>query len=593
MEGSARGNYGITDLIAALHWIQENIAQFGGDSKNVTLLGQGHGAALVHFLVLSPMTKGSSLFPLGLFHRAIMLSGSALSPWAIAREANQYAQKLSSTLECPINDPAITLECLRQRSVSDILGVDIKVPTFLSGFGPTIDGIVIQGEPETLLEVQSEEYPIDSIEVMFGISKSTSYFQVTQQEESEGFGIGRRDKLLRTLVRNIFSYHLQEIFLTIINEYTDWSKTPQHNVNVLESTLDALGDALFVAPVIRAANYHSEGQSVVYFYVFNYQTEGDKYLEKQRCFCEALEYIFGTPVLGYPGYLPKNFSDNERIFSEAVMTYLINFVKSGNPNSFKVEKTKEKHRSKIDKSWPIYDNVHQKYMMLGVKQKVRDHYHAHRLSYWLNLFPKLHRTRSENINLEHSFLIDHDNPLSYEGPVREVPVILPRIVTNATASPKIVTSKNDTSKDTAKTKTVTTVQVNYQLPTKDLNVTESSGSSILSERYSLVLHATVGAGIILLLLNILIFAGIYYQRIERKANAALRKRNSMQTSFQELQVHQSVITHKKAVTFRDPPSSLMYQTGDLALQPPSHYKHPHKVHLKPCTIPTPPELSQK
>nr|XP_042905767.1 neuroligin-1-like [Parasteatoda tepidariorum] len=329
MEGSARGNYGITDLIAALHWIQENIAQFGGDSKNVTLLGQGHGAALVHFLVLSPMTKGSSLFPLGLFHRAIMLSGSALSPWAIAREANQYAQKLSSTLECPINDPAITLECLRQRSVSDILGVDIKVPTFLSGFGPTIDGIVIQGEPETLLEVQSEEYPIDSIEVMFGISKSTSYFQVTQQEESEGFGIGRRDKLLRTLVRNIFSYHLQEIFLTIINEYTDWSKTPQHNVNVLESTLDALGDALFVAPVIRAANYHSEGQSVVYFYVFNYQTEGDKYLEKQRCFCEALEYIFGTPVLGYPGYLPKNFSDNERIFSEAVMTYLINFVKSG------------------------------------------------------------------------------------------------------------------------------------------------------------------------------------------------------------------------------------------------------------------------
>lgn len=52
---SARvANYGLMDQIAALHWIQQNIALFGGDAGNVTLLGQGTGAACIHFLLTSP-----------------------------------------------------------------------------------------------------------------------------------------------------------------------------------------------------------------------------------------------------------------------------------------------------------------------------------------------------------------------------------------------------------------------------------------------------------------------------------------------------------------------------------------------------------
>jgi neuroligin len=46
-------NYGLMDIIAALHWIQENIEAFGGDSKSVTLSGHGTGAACVHFLISS------------------------------------------------------------------------------------------------------------------------------------------------------------------------------------------------------------------------------------------------------------------------------------------------------------------------------------------------------------------------------------------------------------------------------------------------------------------------------------------------------------------------------------------------------------
>lgn len=47
-------NYGLMDQIAALHWVQQNIALFGGDAGNVTMLGHGSGAACINFLMISP-----------------------------------------------------------------------------------------------------------------------------------------------------------------------------------------------------------------------------------------------------------------------------------------------------------------------------------------------------------------------------------------------------------------------------------------------------------------------------------------------------------------------------------------------------------
>lgn len=49
----APANYGLMDIIAALHWLQENIGAFGGDPKSVTLAGHGTGAACVHYLISS------------------------------------------------------------------------------------------------------------------------------------------------------------------------------------------------------------------------------------------------------------------------------------------------------------------------------------------------------------------------------------------------------------------------------------------------------------------------------------------------------------------------------------------------------------
>jgi para-nitrobenzyl esterase len=67
----ASGNYGTLDLIASLQWVKENIAQFGGDPKNVLIFGESGGGTKTLSVLTSPLSKG-------LFHKAIIESGSAL-----------------------------------------------------------------------------------------------------------------------------------------------------------------------------------------------------------------------------------------------------------------------------------------------------------------------------------------------------------------------------------------------------------------------------------------------------------------------------------------------------------------------------------
>lgn len=84
------GNAGLKDQIMGLKWVKANIKNFGGDPNNITLFGESAGAASTHFLLLTEQTKN-------LFHKAILMSGTAFSPWACAGD-RAYAYRLAKKL---------------------------------------------------------------------------------------------------------------------------------------------------------------------------------------------------------------------------------------------------------------------------------------------------------------------------------------------------------------------------------------------------------------------------------------------------------------------------------------------------------------
>lgn len=130
-------NYGLMDQMAALHWVQQNINRFGGDPNAVTLAGHGSGAACINFLMTSP-----TMVP-GLFHRAILLSGSAFSSWALVEDPVIYALKLAKEVNCSIPEDLIKnheqiVDCLREVPLDDLYAADIQAPSFLTAFGPSV-----------------------------------------------------------------------------------------------------------------------------------------------------------------------------------------------------------------------------------------------------------------------------------------------------------------------------------------------------------------------------------------------------------------------------------------------------------------------
>lgn len=136
---AASGNVGMLDIVAALEWVRDNIANFGGDAGNVTIIGQSGGGAKVCTLTAMPSAKG-------LFHKAVALSGSSLG--GLSKE---YSEKLGEMVLKEAGLSAAEIGKLQQIPWREYIDIANRALTKMSdeakrlnlargGFVPVADG---------------------------------------------------------------------------------------------------------------------------------------------------------------------------------------------------------------------------------------------------------------------------------------------------------------------------------------------------------------------------------------------------------------------------------------------------------------------
>ena len=145
------GNVGMLDIVAALRWVKENIANFGGDPGLVTIFGQSGGGGKVATLMAMPSAQG-------LFHRAIIESGSMMRAFP-----QEQSTQLAEALVKKLGLDASTVDKLQQVPIEKLeaatTAVETKIPNLRSGFrdarirgsshpwAPVIDGQVLPEQP--------------------------------------------------------------------------------------------------------------------------------------------------------------------------------------------------------------------------------------------------------------------------------------------------------------------------------------------------------------------------------------------------------------------------------------------------------------
>ena len=156
------GNSGLLDLVAALEWVQENIANFGGDASNVTIFGQSGGGGKVSTLLATPAAKGK-------FHKAIVQSGAMLRTMD-----SRWSRRIGAAVVEELGITPCRIDEISKVPFEDLLAAGEKViarlkpeaekqgfASFIFGWAPTVDGSVLPRQPfDPQAPEQSKDIPM-------------------------------------------------------------------------------------------------------------------------------------------------------------------------------------------------------------------------------------------------------------------------------------------------------------------------------------------------------------------------------------------------------------------------------------------------
>ncbi|XP_071593034.1 thyroglobulin [Heliangelus exortis] len=338
------GNAGLLDQLAALKWVQQNIASFGGDPSQVSLGADRGGADIASIHLLTGTAD------LDLFRRVLLMGGSAFSPSSIItkRRAQTQAAVLAEDVGCPPSTSEEIVACLRQLPARVLNDAQTKLLAISGPFqywGPVIDGIYLR---EPLAKALQRPQP-QKVDLLIGSAQQDGLISrakaIKKFEESQG----------RANSKTAFYQALQnslggEDSNPLIEDAATWYYSLEHSTDDYSSFSRALENAtrdqFVTCPIINMASHWAAASrgNVFMYHVPESSSQGSSGQELLM----DVQYAFGLPF--YPKY-EEQFTLEEKSLSLQIMQYISNFVNSGNPNyphSF------SRRMSGMMPPWPMY-----------------------------------------------------------------------------------------------------------------------------------------------------------------------------------------------------------------------------------------------
>ena len=285
---NSSGNYAFLDLLTGLRWVQKNIAAFGGDANNVTIVGQSAGAFAVNALVASPLAKR-------LFKKAIAESGGMFS--ADGRTINlQDAEENGEAFMQKINVSSI--EELRKIPADSLQTLSASFAA-----SPVIDGYVL---PENVYDI-------------FNQHRQNDVPVLTGWNADDGFSPANLPDSIT------YVNQAKEKYASLSGEYL--KAFPGNTPDQIQKSLFALGrDNLFAWQAYTWAKLETKkGYSDVYVYLFKRTAPG----EEQFGAFHSSEIPYALDNLQTWNL---NWTEADKQLSNVMSDYWINFAKTGNPN---------------------------------------------------------------------------------------------------------------------------------------------------------------------------------------------------------------------------------------------------------------------